>query len=1277
MKRLRNVRWAIATLCLVLTVPAWTGDGNPPPAGDKAPEDRSGHVEQPRDRYLPTPPQPPVAPRKTIVSRDGFVSTQVNVDSSGNNLIGDAANEPSIAVDPTDWSRMAIGWRQFDSVSSDFRQAGWAYTADGGNTWTFPGVIEPGVFRSDPVLSSDADGNFFYNSLTADGGSTNFRCHVFKSVDGGMTWDTGVYAWGGDKQWQIIDTTDGIGRGNIYAAWNSFYSSCSGGFTRSYDGGQSFLPCTTVAGDPHWGTLAVGPDGELYVSGTGMSVAKSTTMQDPLQPVAWDFTRGVSLDGSLAISTGPNPAGLLGQNWIAVDHSDGPTRGNVYMLASVERSSNPDPLDVMFARSTDGGLTWSAPVRVNDDIGTSAWQWFGTMSVAPNGRIDVIWLDTRNDAGGGYFSELYYSSSTDAGNTWSANVALTPGFDPHVGWPQQNKMGDYFHMESDEFGANLAYAATFNNEQDVYYARIGDPACPDAGRVALDRPTYACNGNVMASVIDCGLNTDDAVVETVVVEIDSDSETGLETFTLTETHASSALFEGTMPLNTTDATGVLLVTEGDLVTVTYTDADDGVGGSNVPVTATAPVDCTSPLLYNVDAIVTSPIAATVSFDADEPALGRVRYGLSCDALTWSASNPAYATQHTIDLESLTDSTTYFYAVEGEDQAGNVAVEDNAGACYTFSTPDVPDYFSEQFFFGFDLDGTKLTFSPDGSGEFYSSCIEPIWSLPTDPAGGISLTLTDNSSVQAVLGSAATVSLYGTVYGSFWIGSNGYVTFGSGDSTLAESYTNHFGLPRVSALFDDLNPALAGSVTWKQLADRAAVTWEGVPETGTGGSNTFQIELFFDGTITISHLGITANDAVVGLSEGLGVPAVFYPTNHSAAGSCGPRPPHAFDGSAVTSTGTPVAITLEAVDDGLPGDPAALNYVIADLPTGGYLRDPGAGSIIAVPYELTGQGDQVVFVPAAGHEAPDAFGFLVRDGGVAPDGGDSNVAAMTVTQRPPNLLHEELLDEDPGWTTEGLWAFGVPTGGGSFNGDPTSGYTGSNVYGYNLEGDYSSFMSPLSLTTPPFDLTEGSGTRIEFQRWLGIEDSFFDQAAVEISTDGTNWSTVWNHSGGQISDDAWSLVSYDVSAIADGQPTVWFRWVMGATDQSQTHPGWNIDDIRLFKAGPGSGCQAAPAEPSDLALWADRATLDWSPPADLGGAVAPVYDVLRSDSPTDFTSAPVCLEADDGADSWAIDPELPPAGSAYYYLVRAENACGAGSWGQDSDGLERVGVDCTP
>jgi hypothetical protein len=155
---------------------------------------------------------------------------------------------------------------------------------------------------------------------------------------------------------------------------------------------------------------------------------------------------------------------------VAADPNDTGGLGTVYVLASVNPPGS-DPLDVHFVRSTDGGVTYSAPLRINDDVGTSAWQWFGTMSVAPNGRIDVIWNDTRNHPGT-YLSELHYSYSVDGGLTWSPNIAISPAFDPHIGWPSQNKIGDYYDMVSHDDAAHLAYSATFNGGQDVYYLRI-------------------------------------------------------------------------------------------------------------------------------------------------------------------------------------------------------------------------------------------------------------------------------------------------------------------------------------------------------------------------------------------------------------------------------------------------------------------------------------------------------------------------------------------------------------------------------------------------------------------------------------------------------------------------------------------------------------------------------------------------------------------------------------------------------------------------------------
>src|ERR1044072_910095 len=72
------------------------------------------------------PPAPPrkieTSPRR-VLQFGAFTSFQANVDASGNNIRGDCANEPSISVDPTDGNKMVIGWRQFDSIQSDFRQS--------------------------------------------------------------------------------------------------------------------------------------------------------------------------------------------------------------------------------------------------------------------------------------------------------------------------------------------------------------------------------------------------------------------------------------------------------------------------------------------------------------------------------------------------------------------------------------------------------------------------------------------------------------------------------------------------------------------------------------------------------------------------------------------------------------------------------------------------------------------------------------------------------------------------------------------------------------------------------------------------------------------------------------------------------------------------------------------------------------------------------------------------------------------------------------------------
>jgi C1A family cysteine protease len=162
-----------------------------------------------------------------------------------------------------------------------------------------------------------------------------------------------------------------------------------------------------------------------------------------------------------------------------------------------------------------------------------------------------------------------------------------------------------------------------------------------------------------------------------------------------------------------------------------------------------------------------------------------------------------------------------------------------------------------------------------------------------------------------------------------------------------------------------------------------------------------------------------------------------------------------------------------------------------------------------------------------------------------------------------------LDSDPGWTTEGDWAFGVPTGGGGDWGfpDPTSGATGSNVYGYNLNGDYENDLPPRHLTTSAIDCSDCFATTLRFQRQLGVEHPDYDEASVSVSTDGSVWTEVWKNDM-EITDYGWQSVELDISAVADGQETVYLRWTMGPTDGGWTYCGWNIDDIEIWGMAEG-------------------------------------------------------------------------------------------------------------
>jgi hypothetical protein len=164
-----------------------------------------------------------------------------------------------------------------------------------------------------------------------------------------------------------------------------------------------------------------------------------------------------------------------------------------------------------------------------------------------------------------------------------------------------------------------------------------------------------------------------------------------------------------------------------------------------------------------------------------------------------------------------------------------------------------------------------------------------------------------------------------------------------------------------------------------------------------------------------------------------------------------------------------------------------------------------------------------------------------------------------------LQYEWTLDDDPGWTTAGDWEFGPATAGGSYNGDPEDAYTGTNVYGYNIGGDYTGGLPATYLTTTAIDCSGLYNAQLTFQRWLGVESiNDRDEATVEVGNDQTGWTVLWRatDTGQTISDSSWHLQTFDISAVADGQSAVYIRWGMGPTGARFNYPGWSVDDVEI-------------------------------------------------------------------------------------------------------------------
>ena len=280
--------------------------------------------------------------------------------------------------------------------------------------------------------------------------------------------------------------------------------------SRSDDGGATFGQPVAVSNDPKdhasRAYLAVDKGGTIYVFAGEVNTPVPFGSTNP--PAATRIFFSTSTDGGKTFSSkviytaAPGKPGdeynvLLGMS-TAVD----PKTGDVYL--AWEDTARPAPA-ILFMRSSDKGATWSRPVKINDVDPGRQWD-FNEMkpsvSVAPNGRIDVAWLDYRNDytfkAGPGAqnaLQDVYLSSSRDGGETWSPNMRVSDrSIDRRLSDVWSTGVHTAVGLFSLDSGAYVAWDDTRNatadsKAQDVYFTRVRLDAAPPLGAVSSSTST--------------------------------------------------------------------------------------------------------------------------------------------------------------------------------------------------------------------------------------------------------------------------------------------------------------------------------------------------------------------------------------------------------------------------------------------------------------------------------------------------------------------------------------------------------------------------------------------------------------------------------------------------------------------------------------------------------------------------------------------------------------------------------------------------------------------
>ena len=441
----------------------------------------------------------------------------ISQEARASGLQSAARSESDVRINFLNPQQVIIG---SNNISAGGMQAQY-FSSDGGATWgqTSLPLTANDSFHSDPAVDWTSDGKAWSATLGIQGG--NLRGRMYFSTNAGATWTFDSTFSGTqtsvDKEMMWVDhSAVSPFKDNIYVIWhngNPVYAN-----RRTSAGWQTPLQVSGAesTGTGIGGDIKTNRDGDVFAfwpttNNNGIFVAKSTNGGVSFATPVRIATTFDSYD--IGVPSFNNRRALI---YVAGGAYKSPSKNMVYATwtdltgaAGCANSGN-EPGSIVtstcktriwFARSTDGGTTWSAPAMINNQASLNDQfnQWLAVDETT--GAIGLIYYDTVNDAGRKK-TDIYYQSSFNDGVTWNTPVKVTSAMTDETvaGADSGNQYGDY--------NALSGYAGVFfpswtdrrnNAREEIWTARVADVACTAPGSPVITAATTPANNQIQVT----------------------------------------------------------------------------------------------------------------------------------------------------------------------------------------------------------------------------------------------------------------------------------------------------------------------------------------------------------------------------------------------------------------------------------------------------------------------------------------------------------------------------------------------------------------------------------------------------------------------------------------------------------------------------------------------------------------------------------------------------------------------------------------------------------